>query len=175
MQYTTIENVLLRIPTGIPKDFENRIIEANPEITEVEKSDAWLAKVLEIIEEASERIDAKLKRYKRIYHDGTQKFPDVTDDPPTPSIIRILCEFECAYSTGVFFAGVRRVRTTEDEQYLLKRIKERYDEINDGSVVIAIGGVEASSAYEPDYIDRDRGITQEGMSAFFSYETEEER
>ena len=105
--YTTLAKVMAELPADRPN---------NP-ATELEfTAEAWQTRLTEIIAENSQLVDDGVGgNYSFAYKTSTQKFPDITDDPATPSTIEKICRYLCivdalAYHSGYYTEGDNSAR-----------------------------------------------------------------
>jgi len=117
--YTTIEAVEQWTPSNLPDTIDNTF-----------KTNA--------IAQASEEIDAALTKFGLAYKSNTQKFPDITDSPPTPVIIQEVAQWLAAYRYYVKLKEINKNMEMKQGFLLRDMAKKRLERINNGEMDVIL-------------------------------------
>lgn len=153
--YTTKAKVAGEIPADRPID---------PATGADYTAEAWNTKLDALIAERSAEVDDRVgSRYTFAYNSSTQKFPQISDDVPTPAIIDRIVKYLVVYDALGFYGGTYlnapegedspRVRYLKDAEALLEQINPAVEgklpKIN-----ISLSGAQLNSSFFTSENDR---------------------
>jgi len=90
------------------------------------------------IADAGAEIDAWLPKIGLSYKNGTQKFPDVTDSPATPTIIDTCAQWIAAYNIYVILKEINRDPENKIGEILKGKADRRLERINKGEMEVIL-------------------------------------
>ena len=128
------------------------------------------------ISEASDEVEVRVgKKYARQYKTSTQKFPDITDSPATPSLIEKCCRWlvlaECYEDLGQDNRGDEQTEGNLPEKVYYRRKAEKVlKEIATDDTMDLNVSVEnkfwSQEKYPDDESDYDRIFTNENLDSY---------
>lgn len=129
--YVDIDDVKTELPTTRPKD---------PDGNQYSES-AWDAILNSLIGKYSQYIDDNVgSHYSFAYATNTQKFPDITDSPSTPSTIEEICNLLVVARALKYYGGTYNSKENNIIARLRKDAKDMLKSIRDGEISISIDG-----------------------------------
>jgi len=145
--YTTIAKIKQEIPASRPDD---------PTTGLTFTSEAWDAKLTALLAERSAEVDDLVgSRYSFAYEENTQKFPDITSSPATPSVVEKITRWLVVYDALGYYGGTYAF-SQDNEQPIRNKWKadaeKMLEKINpsDGSMPkmnISLSGDNLNSSY----------------------------
>jgi len=147
-KYTRYEDFSARLPKGIPSEFKQRCLDADPTATDGELLVLWLAEIDTVIETKSEYIDACVGTSYLLYADD-HKFPQYGDAPDCPKIIQEICKNLCLSELLGYYKGTMQGRTDDTMAHYKNLADDKLAEIRSLKIVVSVAGIGLVNMIDP--------------------------
>ena len=138
--YTTVAKVQAELPSGQPEGYT---------------AETWATKIGELISVCSQYVDDNVgSKYPFSYKTNTQKFPDITDEPATPSTIERITRWLVTSDALGYFQGMYNVDDAEVRKKLREKAEYKFRAIQKGEIVISVSGVSLRTSFSYSVNDR---------------------
>ena len=145
MPYTTVAKVQAELPRGEPTGYT---------------TETWATKLSELIAERSQYVDDGVGgAYPFSYNSSTQKFPDITDDPATPSRIEVITRYLTVSDAMGIIGGTYNIGEPSQKTLTRSKGEAQLKDILNGKLSISLNGISLKSSFL--YTTNDRPTDQD--------------